>query len=267
MCCCSIAVISDSLRPHGLQQCQASLSFTISLSLLKLMSIELVMPSNHLICRPLLPLSSVFPSIRVFSNDLALRNCWVVCRFYTTEITSHLLTCMNSTERKIHHPIPPLPTLVVSLTVKKPCILFTYSSMSLIICYIFYWPMTACLACARSWGLHDDQKEWWFLPSWSLKSKEGIRHNSNNHLSKSKSALFREAKETQYMINNPIYFYSHLTRHTGFPGGSVVKNLPSSAGDVGSISGLAWSPGGGNGNPLQYSCLESPMDRGAWRAI
>ena len=69
------------------------------------------------------------------------------------------------------------------------------------------------------------------------------------------------------MINNAIYFYSHLTRHTGFPGGSVVKNLPASAGDVGSISGLGRSPGGGNGNPLQYSCLESHMDRGAWWAI
>ena len=52
---------------------QASLSFTISQSLLKLMSIELVMPSNHLIlCRPLLLLPSIFPSFRVFSNELAL---------------------------------------------------------------------------------------------------------------------------------------------------------------------------------------------------
>ena len=52
---------------------QASLSSTISQSLLKLMSIELVMPSNHLIlCHPLLFLPSVFPSIRVFSNKLAL---------------------------------------------------------------------------------------------------------------------------------------------------------------------------------------------------
>ena len=49
----------------------------------------------------------------------------------------------------------------------------------------------------------------------------------------------------------------------------VVKNLPASAGDireVGSIPGLGRSPGGGHGNPLQYSCLEKPMDRGAWQA-
>ena len=52
----------------------------------------------------------------------------------------------------------------------------------------------------------------------------------------------------------------------GFPGGSEVKNPPASAGVTGSIPGLERSPEGGNGNPLQYSCLEDPMDRGAWQA-
>ena len=55
-------------------------------------------------------------------------------------------------------------------------------------------------------------------------------------------------------------------RIVGFPGGSVVKNLPASVGDrgdVGLIPGLERSPGIGNSNPLQYSCLENPMDRGA----
>ena len=53
----------------------------------------------------------------------------------------------------------------------------------------------------------------------------------------------------------------------GIPGDSVVKNLPASTGDatdMGSISGLERSPGGGNGSSLQYSCLENPMDGGAW---
>ena len=50
----------------------------------------------------------------------------------------------------------------------------------------------------------------------------------------------------------------------GFPGGSAVKNLPASAGDVGSIPGSGRSPGEGNGNPLQYPCLRNPLDRGAW---
>ena len=53
---------------------------------------------------------------------------------------------------------------------------------------------------------------------------------------------------------------------TGFPGGSVVKNLPANVGDASSISGLGRSPGEGNGYSLQYSCLENPLGRGAWRA-
>ena len=46
----------------------------------------------------------------------------------------------------------------------------------------------------------------------------------------------------------------------------MVKNPPANAGDAGSIPGLGRSPGGENDNPLQYSCLENPMDRGAWKA-
>ena len=52
----------------------------------------------------------------------------------------------------------------------------------------------------------------------------------------------------------------------GFPGGSVVKKLPADAGDVGLIPGSGRSPGEGNGNLLQYPCLGSLMDRGAWQA-
>ena len=57
-----------------------------------------------------------------------------------------------------------------------------------------------------------------------------------------------------------------LSSHLGFSDGSVVKNLPANAGDIGSIPGLGSSPGEGNGSPLQYSCLENPMDRGSWWA-
>jgi len=49
----------------------------------------------------------------------------------------------------------------------------------------------------------------------------------------------------------------------GFPGGSMAKKLPANAGDAGLIAGLGRSPGEGNSNPLQYSCLENSMDRGA----
>ena len=52
----------------------------------------------------------------------------------------------------------------------------------------------------------------------------------------------------------------------GFPGGSDGKESSCNAGDLSSIPGSGRSPGGGHGNPLQYSCLENPTDRGAWRA-
>ena len=81
LCCCSITQTCPALcdpmakRSHG--KAPGFLSFTISQSLLKLMSMELVMPSNHLIlCHPLLFLPSIFPSIRVFSNVLALCIKW-----------------------------------------------------------------------------------------------------------------------------------------------------------------------------------------------
>ena len=53
----------------------------------------------------------------------------------------------------------------------------------------------------------------------------------------------------------------------GFPDDSLVKNLPANAGDMGWILELGRSPGEGNGNPLQYSCLGNPIDRAAWSAI
>ena len=52
----------------------------------------------------------------------------------------------------------------------------------------------------------------------------------------------------------------------GFPGGSIVKNLPAISGDMCLVPELERPLGGGRGNPLQYSCLENPMDRGAWWA-
>ena len=53
---------------------------------------------------------------------------------------------------------------------------------------------------------------------------------------------------------------------TGFPGGAMVKNPPADAKYISSIPGLGRFPGEGNSNPLQYSCLDNPMDRGAWLA-
>ena len=61
---------------------------------------------------------------------------------------------------------------------------------------------------------------------------------------------------------------TYYAQGMGFPSGSAVKNPPANAGDTSLIPGLERSPGGGNSNPLQYSCLKNPtMDRGAWQAI
>ena len=91
----SPSVMSDSLRPHRLQA-----SVSITWSLLKLMSIGSVMPSNHLIlCHPLLLLPSIFPSIRVFSNESVLRIRWLKCWSFSFSISlsnEHQWTLISS---------------------------------------------------------------------------------------------------------------------------------------------------------------------------
>ena len=63
-----------------------------------------------------------------------------------------------------------------------------------------------------------------------------------------------------------LYIWDCMLLSTGFPGGSVVKNTPSNAEDVGLVPGSGRYPGEGNGKPFQYVCLEGPGDRGAWWA-
>ena len=70
----------------------------------------------------------------------------------------------------------------------------------------------------------------------------------------------------QFYFQILYWVLSSSTSFTGFPGGSVGKESACNAGDPGSIPGWGRSPGEGNGYPLQYSCLENPMDRGAWWA-
>ena len=132
--------------------CQASLFFTITRSLLKLLLFESVMPSNHLIfCLPLLLLPSIFPSIRVFSNESVLR---------------------------------------------------------------IRWP-----------------KYWSF----------------------------------SFSISPSSEYLALISFRMGFPGSSPGKESACNAGDPSSVPELGRSPGEINSYPLQYSCLENSMDRGAWQ--
>ena len=96
----------------------------------------------------------------------------------------------------------------------------------------------SCVSCTSSWVPYH-----WEVPPKMFISKMSL--------------LVNDSEES-------ICVYTHLLR--AFSGGSVSKESACSAGDPGSISGLETSPGGGNGNPLLYSCLERPVDRGAWRA-
>ena len=68
------------------------------------------------------------------------------------------------------------------------------------------------------------------------------------------------------MIRKTWGYFSKRSYNLGFPGGSDSRESACNAGDLGSTPGSGRSPGEGNGNPLQYSCLENSMDRGAWRA-
>ena len=116
----SCSVVSDSESPWTAAH-QASLSITNSRSLLRLMPIELVMPSNHLIlCRPLLLLPSIFPSIRVFSNESVLRIRWPKYWSFNFSIIPS-----NEHPRLISFRMDWLDLLAVQGTVKlwiyKPC--------------------------------------------------------------------------------------------------------------------------------------------------
>ena len=67
-------------------------------------------------------------------------------------------------------------------------------------------------------------------------------------------------------MNSPFTFASPIVCSPGFQGGSAVKNLPSNAEDVGLAPGSGRYPGEGSDNPLQYSCLENPVNRGTQQA-
>ena len=76
------------------------------------------------------------------------------------------------------------------------------------------------------------------------------------------------AEEPLYFLRRSRKDFVTVGQWAGFPGGSVVKNPPANAGDTGSIPGSGRSPGEGNDNPLQYSCLGNAMDSGVqWATV
>ena len=93
-----------------------------------------------------------------------------------------------------------------------------------------------------------------------------IRSILNNSLIVLFIKIFKQIfiKLSTLLVTNSLNFC--VSENICFPGGSEVKASASKAGDRGSIPGSGRFPGEGNGNPLQYSCLENPMDGGAWQA-
>ena len=197
--------------------CQASLSITNSWSLPILMSNKSVMPSNHLmLCHPLLLLPSVFPSIRVFSNESALRIRWP--KYWSLSFS---ISPSNEYSGLISFRMDWLDLLAVQGTLKS--LLQHHSSKALIL---------QCLAliCSN------------YCPHYPVILIQLYNINPSH-------------------LNKQIPQASQMTL--------VVKNLPINARDIrdlGSVPGLGRSPSEGNSNPPQYSCLENPMDRGAWQA-
>ena len=107
--------MSDSLWPHGLQHARLPCPFSISWSLLKLMSTESVMPSNHLVlCHPLLLLPSIFPSIRIFSNELALHirkigmalNISLACWYFCVCVCACVCVCLHPNDADMSYVNP-----------------------------------------------------------------------------------------------------------------------------------------------------------------
>ena len=173
---------------------QASLSITNSWSLLKLMSIKSVMPSNHLIlCHPLLLPSSIFSSIRDFSNESALRIRW--------------------------------PN---------------------------YWSFSFSISPSKEYsGLISFRMDWLDLLAVQGTLKSLLQHHSSKASILQCSAFFIVQLSYPYMTPRKTIA---LTRQTFI--GKVMSLL------FNMLSRLVI--GEGNGNPLQYSCLENPMDGGAW---
>ena len=93
-----------------------------------------------------------------------------------------------------------------------------------------------------------------------VQGEKGIRDTQDIPAGWSEEVLFTETGSQKKEI------YEQGIYNMGFPGSSVIKNPPTKAGDAGSIPWSGRCPGEGNGNPLQYSCLENPVDRGPWQA-
>ena len=207
------------------------------------------MPSSHLIlCRPLLLLPPIPPSIRVFSNELTLRMTWPKDWSFSFSIIPS-----KEIPGLISFRMDWLDLLAVQGTAKS--LLQHHSSKASI------------LQCSAFFTVQ--------LSHPYMSTGKTIALTRRTFVGKVMSLLLNMLSRLviTFLPRSKRLLISWLQSHSRvymcFPGHAVVKNLPANAGDArdtGWIPGLGRSPGGGNGNLLPHSCLENTMDRGAWQA-
>ena len=249
---------------------QASLSLTISWSLLKLTFIESMMLSNHLIlCHPLLFLPSVFPSLRVFSKESALHIRWWKYWSFSFSISPS-----NEYSGLISFRTDWLYLLVVQGTLKS--LLQHHSSKASILrCSAFfivqlshpYMTTGKTIALTRQTFvgkvmslLFNTRSRFviTFLPRSKCLLISWLQFLS--------SVILEPKKIKSFTFHfSPIYLLCLIRSYLGFPGGTSGEEPTCQCRlyirDSSSIPGLGRSPGGGQGSPLQYSCLENPHEQ------
>ena len=269
--------MSNSVTPWT-AACQASLPITSSQSLPKLMSIESVRPSSHLVlCRCLLLLPSIFPNIKVFSNELVLHIRWPK---YWSISFSFSVSPSNEYSGLISFPIDWFDLLAVQYPIKQdgatnwnvatPEMPPNRISKGELI----YQPITL----KKGFPGGSDDKE----PTCNvgdLSSIPGLgRSPGGGHGNALQYSCLKNPQGQRSLAGYSPWGSKELDTgeqwspaqqrlRRASPVALVVKSLPANAGgirDSGSIPGSRKSPGGGHGNPLQHSYLENPMDRGAW---
>ena len=271
----SCSVMSDSLRPREPQQ--TSRSITNSQSLPKSMSIESMMPSNHhILCRPLLLLPSIFPSIRVFSNESALRIRWPKYWSFSFNISP-----FNEHPQLISFRMDWLDLLAVQGTLKS--LLQHHSSkasilrLSAVFIVQLSHPYTTTGKTIgltrRTFKVMSLSKHFPKPPppktitsgikisNWEVGGTKIRTITSPPNLIKFYSTFSQRKKNIVFLLYSST---NEWDNPLGFPGGSDSKESACNAGDLGSVPGLEKSPVEGNNTPLQCSYLENSIDKGAW---
>ena len=238
---------------------QAPLSSTVSQSWLKFMSIESVMLTHLILCRPFLLLPSVFPSSRVFSSESALCIWWPkYCSF------SFSISSSNDYSELISFKTDWFGLFAVQGTLKS--LLQHNSKASFVGAQPSLWSSSHVLS-SSTW-LRGKSQLWLHGPllakqaSFNFMATVTVRRDFGAQENKICHCFHFSAFYLPWNDGTGCHHLSFL--NYSWPN-SVGTESDCSEGDPGSVPGLGRSPGEGNGNQLQYSCLENPLGRGACR--